>query len=88
MRRRAREILTDPPRRRPGQRCRVCSRPEIVQALREWAQARAVGGLTTLWAFHERYLAVVHSDCPSFCSVRGHVLRCCRLDPVTAKPLR
>jgi hypothetical protein len=81
------KILTDPPRR-PGQRCRVCSDPEVAEAVASWASARAAGGATTLSGFHARYLHVVYQEAPCFSSVRGHVLRCLRLDPVTARPIR
>jgi hypothetical protein len=84
---RLKKILTDPPRR-PGQRCRVCSAPAIQSVLAEWVASRTAGGRTSLMAFHERYLRAEFEECPSFGSVRGHVIRCLRLDPVTARSRR
>ena len=87
MPRNPKKLLTDPPRR-PGQRCRCCALPMVARDLTEWAASRRDGGTTTLSAFWERYLVVFYVATPSFGSVRGHVLRCLRLDPVTALPLK
>ena len=80
------KLLTDPPRK-PGQRCRVCGCPAIQRDLAEWAASRRGGGSVTLQGFWERYLVVSYQSPPSFGSLRGHMIRCLHLDPVTAKPL-
>lgn len=57
-------------------------------SVRGWADHRQAGGRTTLWRYHERYMQVIYSDCPSFTSVRGHILRCMGRDPVTGEKRR
>jgi hypothetical protein len=75
------------PAPKPGQRCRVCGSPEIQRDLAEWITARRAGGKITFGCFYQGHLAVCYESAPSLGSVRGHLLRCLRLDPVTAKPL-
>lgn len=79
-------LLTDPPK--PGQRCRTCAHEGIKADLTRWQAHRAAGGRVTLNALWHRHLVVQYDDCPSFTSVRGHLLRCEKIDPVTARPVR
>lgn len=72
---------------RPGQKCRCCASPDIVRDLREWAAARTLPSPgPTLHGFWSSWILVNYPVPPSFTSVRGHVLRCMGLNPVTARP--